>query len=336
MKNQTQKIKGFLKGKRLVLFLILIGSVIFTASFLYIKFIPGENVKENTMTGKEAVEKALEYLNKNILPEGLKAELLGEIMEELGLYKFKIKIQDEELLSYISKDGKIFFPQAINLTEEPKSSQNEDIPATTCEDLQKSEKPLLEAFIVSYCPYGLQMQRILSDVLLKIPSLMSSIKIRYLGEIKNGEILSMHGEEEAQENLRQICLREEQNDKYLSYLSCFIKKGEMEKCLDENGVDKNKLQNCQKDALRGLAYAKEDFELQDNYNVSGSPNLILNTQQVQEFDFGGRTTQAIKDLICCGFNQKPEFCSTELSNEQASTGFSEDYSSGGSSGGSCE
>jgi hypothetical protein len=32
--------------------------------------------------------------------------------------------------------------------------------------------------------------------------------------VKNGKIASMHGDEEAKENLRQICIREEQKDKY--------------------------------------------------------------------------------------------------------------------------
>jgi len=59
--------------------------------------------------------------------------------------------------------------------------------------------------------------------------------------------------------------------------------------------------------------------------------LILNGEKVSEFDFGGRTAEAVKNLLCCGFSEKPELCSKKLSETQAATGFSENYSSGDSS-----
>jgi len=38
----------------------------------------------------------------------------------------------------------------------------------------------------------------------------------------NNTIKSMHGAAEAQENLRQICIREEQSGKYWDYVRCYI------------------------------------------------------------------------------------------------------------------
>jgi len=169
-----------------------------------------------------------------------------------------------------------------------------------------------------------------------IPSFVKNIKIRYLGGIQNGEIVSMHGQEEAQENLRQICLREEQPDKYFAYLDCFLKKGESENCLEKVKVEKEKLIECEKDKNRGLTYAKKDFELQQKYEIVGSPTLVLNGERVNEFDFGGRSAEAVKNLLCCGFLNQPAVCSTKLPKDQAATGFSESYSSGNSSSGSCE
>ena len=91
------------------------------------------------------------------------------------------------------------------------------------------------------------------------------------------------------------------------------------------------------DSSRGLRYAQEDFDAQELYGVTGSPTLILNGQRVSENDFGGRTAQALKSLLCCGFESQPGFCSQDLNADPAATGFSEDYASGNSgSSGDCE
>jgi len=52
---------------------------------------------------------------------------------------------------------------------------------------------------------------------------------------------------------------------------------------------------------------------------------------VSEFDFGGRTAEAAKTLLCCAFKTKPAGCSKKLSQEQAAVGFSEKYSGAGGS-----
>ncbi len=157
--------------------------------------------------------------------------------------------------------------------------------------------------MVSYCPFGMQMQRILVPVheLLKD---VANIKVKYMGAVSDGKITSMHGDEEAQENLKQICLREEQPDKYWDYIGCFIKqRGKSDTCSEEVGVDIDKLKECMTDPDKGLKYAQEDFASQAKYGVGGSPTLILNGERVSEFNFGGRTAEAVKTLICCGMEK---------------------------------
>ena len=116
-----------------------------------------------------------------------------------------------------------------------------------------------------------------------------------------------------------------------------MKKGETASCLFTAGIDQIKLNLCLNDPNKGLKYAQADFNNADKYGVSGSPTLILNGAKANEFDFGGRTAQAVKDLLCAGFNQAPDFCSKALSAENAAVGFSETYSSsnGSNSSASC-
>lgn len=320
--------------KKLIPLAIIIAGVCIAGALIYVRV--GKCPSEKFLSSKEAAEKAIDYINKNLLQEGLTASLIN-VVEENGVYKFRLKIGENEFDSYVTKNGKLLFIEGIDLEGKSKITEEPEEKKLTCEDIKKTEKPLLEAFVVSKCPFGLQMQRILNEIIKNIPSLASNIRVEYMGSIENGKITSMHGEKEAEENFRQICIREEQPEKYWSYINCHIKKGEVDNCLAEAEVDKDRLNSCKSENSRGLKYAKEDFDSQGKYKVTGSPTLILNEERVREFDFGGRTAQAVKTLLCCGFDTEPEACSQKLTEEQAATGFSEEYSapSGSPTGGGC-
>jgi len=220
--------------------------------------------------------------------------------------------------------------KACDMSGEAGKNQAEE----ACKAMTKNDKPQLEAFVVSYCPYGLQMQRILVPVHELLGS-VADIKVRYIGSISDGKITSMYGDEEAQENLKQICIREEQPDKYWVYLNCFMKaQGKSDACSKEVGIDAKKLESCMTDPNKGLKYAQADFDAGNKYGVTGSPTMILNGKAASEFDFGGRTAEAVKTLVCCGMSSEASQCSTALSTDQANTAFAETYSSGQGSTGS--
>lgn len=293
-------------------------------------------------------EKVITYLNEKLL-QGQSTATLVSVTEENGLIKLRIKLGSNELNSYATTDGKLFFPQAYNIDEKTTAGTTGGAAGSSggqqqksCEDIKKADKPLLEAFVVSKCPFGLQMQRILAEVVKNIPSLAKNIKVEYLGSVSDGKITSMHGDEEAQENLRQICIREEENGKYWDYISCHIQKGDIEGCLSSAGVNTNGLNACMADSSRGLKYSQVDFDLQKKYGAGGSPTMLLNGESGSEFWFGGRKAEAVKTLLCCGFKEKPSVCSQKLSEKDAAASFSEKYESsqtapsGGSAGGGCQ
>jgi hypothetical protein len=314
-----------------LLIVILVGIGRTQTSFLGLSFNSGQKI----------AQKAIDFINKNML-QGQTA-VLGEVKTVSGVYEFKLKIGEQEYTSYITKDGKILFTSGIDIS--PSTSTQASVTTTTvakktCEDLAKADNPLIEAFVVAKCPFGLQMQRILSEIIKNIPAMAHYIKVEYMGSVVNGKVQSMHdaepGGEEATENMRQVCLREEQPNTFWNYLSCHIKKGDVDSCLTQAKVNLGQLQTCLTDANKGLAYIKKDFERQDKFNVTGSPTLILNDTEVSEFDFGGRTAEAVKTVLCCGFKNQPSFCSQKLTTEQAAISFSETYTTGGSTNsGSC-
>lgn len=276
--------------------------------------------------------KTEEFKTKQI-PEAIKKVLnspstkfeITSVVEKSGVYEFVLKLNNQDYTSYITKDAKILFTSGVELDKQAKkdaTGASTEQKKLTCNDLQKADKANLTAFVVSNCPFGLQMQRVFKNALAENSVLSQSLDVKYIGAIENGKITSMHGDEEAQENLKQICIREEQKDLYWPYVSCYMQAGKTEECLATVNVDKTQLDACTTDAKRGLAYAKKDFDVATKFNVSGSPTLVLNGKQiVSEFDFGGRTPNSIQTIVCCGSTNKDGSCSTEISTKDMASSF---------------
>ncbi|MBI2054024.1 MAG: hypothetical protein HYT36_01700 [Candidatus Staskawiczbacteria bacterium] len=333
-------------NRNLLLTSIAVAGIVITGLLVFSGSNPSKfslNLGSNS-SKEDIAKKALDYINKNLL-NGQTASL-GGFSEESGIIKLIVKIEDTEYDSYVTKDGKFLMPyKAINMDEsseglETGSASNTDAGNTaataqqTCETLEKTDKPVLEAYVVSKCPFGLQMQRVLADVIKNAPDLKDNILVRYIGAVSGGKITAMHGDAEAQENLRQICIRDEQNSKYWDYISCHIKSGDVDNCLATAKIDKNKLGSCISDPNKGLKYAKEDFDLNAEYDIKGSPTLVINGKKVSESSFGGRTSESLKSIICCSSSEKPGVCSETLDTAQAATSFSEAYANSSSGAGS--
>ncbi|MBU2540090.1 hypothetical protein KJ786_02940 [Patescibacteria group bacterium] len=326
--------------------IITVAIVGFSGGLINFKFL---GITEHS-SSQEIAQKTITYINEKIL-KGQSTAVLIDAIKEDGFIKVRFKIGTNETIGYTTIDGKLFFPQAYNLDEKAVTGNtggttaetaNNNAQKTSCEEIKKDKKALLEAFVVSKCPFGLQMQRVLAEVVKNIPSLVENIKVEYLGSISGEKITSMHGDAEAQENLRQICIREEEGSKYWNYISCHIKKGDMESCLVSAKINTSGLNACMTDSSRGLKYAQVDFDLQKKYGANGSPTMFLNGERGSEFWFGGRTAEAVKTLLCCGFSENLEICSQKLSEKSAASSFSEQYESSqqvtpsGSAGGGCQ
>jgi hypothetical protein len=202
-------------------------------------------------------------------------------------------------------------------------------PGQVCVNMTKSDQPLLQAFVVSKCPFGLQVQRIMANIINESKDTEQYLKVMYIGSLDpvNNTIKSMHGAAEAQENLRQICIREEQSGKYWDYVRCYMRQGNSADCQKLVSLDVDKLNACTNDSSRGLVYAQKDFDLADKYKVTGSPTLLMNDKIVKESDFAtnmtaSRSPEAVKELLCCGFNKEPSFCSMEMNQSRLATMFS--------------
>ena len=311
-------------NKNTVLIAVAVLAVIVTGVLIFGKSYKGFSLPNIFgYSAQQVGQKSIDYINNNQLSQ--EPATLVSVSKTSGLVKIRIKIGESEFDSYATSDGKLLFPQAFEM--EPKEDAASD-GADNSEpvSLKKSDSPMLEAFVVARCPYGLQIQRAMADAVKNMPALGQYIKARYIGDVSGNTITAMHGDAEAKENLRQICIREEQPTKYWNYVSCQMKTAGIEvSCEQSTGVDSTKLNACTSDPSKGVAYAKKDFDLAAQYDASGSPTLILNGVTISESSYGGRSSDGVKSMACAGFNSPASFCSTALNKTAAAVSFSATY-----------
>lgn len=291
------------------------------------------------LTAEEAGQKAIQYINNNLVEGTDKASLYSAEDFSNDIYKVETEYQGNIIDVYITKDGKWLFVSTPYETTAP-------ITTTTTQQQQqqvvKSDRPQAYAFVMSHCPYGLQFIKAFVPVMeLFADNDYIDIDLKFVN-------YAMHGEKEVYEQLRMYCIKTEQSDKFTDYLRCFVEDGDSESCLDEVGIDKDALQTCM-DATDTEYKITEtlndqsswgssfppfpiDDELCNQYGVRGSPTFVLNGQVLSV----NRAAESIKDAICAAFNTQPSECSQQLSTTAEQAGLGPIGSgSGASSGGQC-
>jgi len=302
-----------------------------------------KNTGPQTLSVDEAKAKVGKFINDNLMQPG-KTATIKDIIEEGGLYKVTVEIgQGQDVTSYMSKDGTKFFPQVMDVAEvtkqtADKNNQQNNAAAAQKTNAPKADKPTVELFVMSYCPYGTQIEK---GIIPAVAALGKTIDF----SIKFCDY-SMHGEKEVTENLRQTCIEQEQPTKYLSYLSCFLQAGDYASCLKQASVNASKLQACtdatdkkyqitakfnDKSQWPTGNFPPFDVFKADNtkYGVQGSPTLVVNGQQVES----GRDSASLLNTICSSFNNQPSECQKQLSNATPSSGFGQ--GTGTNSSGGC-
>ncbi len=118
---------GFFKKNRAVI--ALVAAVILVVVGVLI-FKPGE--KKTVISLDDAKVKAEKFINDNFADPSYPITIVSiEEAEEKGLYKLKIDIGGGEIIdSYISNDGKKFFPQSFDIEELEKNAATETATTT--------------------------------------------------------------------------------------------------------------------------------------------------------------------------------------------------------------
>jgi hypothetical protein len=247
-----------------------------------------------------------------------------------SFYEVILDIQGQETPLYVTKDGKYLVPQYLPLVET-------ETPTTTPEapkDIPKTDKPTIELYVFSYCPYGLQMEKAFAPVVTLLGSKID-YKIRQIG--------AMHGDYEKVEAERQLCIEKEYPAKFLAYVKAFAEDSAIGACsgdatcltpklnalMTKLGITSTKIDSCMK--TNGEALYNAELQNSEAKGVGGSPTVLINGVDAQL----SRSPDAIKTAICAAFTTQPSECSQSLSTTQASPGFGASAGSAASSSASC-
>ena len=263
-------------------------------------------------TGNVSKNKVSENLNDFLQAKTSGAEILQLESYNNYLYQADISLEGQEIPLYITKDGK-FLVQGLTPLELETSAPS--TPAQT--NVPKSDKPIVELFIWSYCPYGVLAQGPLAEVASLLEGTADfNAKMYYAG----------HGAYEEQQNKIQACIQEVAPEKYWAYATGFVDdiypkcgatrdidcdKTESVKLMNSLGINSNSVLSCV--GSKGTTLISGASARAKELGVTGSPTLVINGVKSN----AGRTADAYKTAVCGAFTNAPEECGTTLSSDAA-------------------
>lgn len=245
-------------------------------------------------------------------------------------------VMGQEMPLYVSKDYNYLYPSALEretmesdvatakeqYLEMLANPPEEEAPA----EMQKSEVPTVQLFLMSNCPYGNQAENGIADVVYLLEEEIEFEPV-YIISGSDGNYNSLHGEYELNQGIREkIVYNLYGEKKWMEFVydvnqNCFAGKTSSEA---GSAIDA-----CWKESAdrTGVDVAAVEAEFEANFTaiadgevaktnaamVSGSPTLIMNGGIYQ----GSRTPEAFKSWICTGFVEEPTICSESLSEEGA-------------------
>lgn len=284
--------------------------------------------RKNVDLGQDAIKTKLEkFLSENV-PATAKTGI-KDIAKEGDLYKITVTVDKQEIPIFMTRDGKklIQAQGVVELDQVPAADANAQAQAPEKTEAEnKTDVPTVDLFVMSYCPYGLQMER---GILPAVEALGKKIKFN----LKFVDY-TLHGQKEVDENLNQYCIEKTQPTKLNNYLKCFWKdsKGAAATCMKNTGINAANVATCVADAKKEFNPTEKALGLNKDealkFGVQGSPTLVINGTTVSS----GRDSASVLKAICSGFTTQPKECSVKLSATSPVAGF--DDQAAASAGGS--
>ncbi|MFA5931397.1 MAG: hypothetical protein WC821_03730 [archaeon] len=257
------------------------------------------------------------YINSNLLVDpGVSAKIIDANEVGNGLYALSFEIyQNNAKVSagtlYANKD-KVLIGQAFDLnTPLPKA----ETPATPTETQVKSDKPVVDLYVMSFCPYGNKAEDTMKPVFDLLASKVT-FNVHYIVNVSGTNVQSLHGAPEVVQNEREACvLKNYDLNKWFEFATYVNTNcGSNGSCWEAGaktlGIDTAKISNCV--TTEGVALMQANADASNAANANGSPTLLINgVSSTAVYQYGN--SEAYKQAICSAFNTAPSECETVLS-----------------------
>ena len=145
-------------------------------------------------------------------------------------------------------------------------------------------KPMLELFVMSYCPYGVQAEEQLFPIVKEFGDTID-FRLQFIAQEKAEPsaqditpFVSLHGYPEVAENIRQLLIAREHPDRYLDYILCRGKKLDKswEDCAEKLGMDVAKIQELF-DSPEAEQLFRENIRRAAELGIKASPTILVDT-----------------------------------------------------------
>jgi len=286
------------------------------------------NLGITKMSPKKAGEFTVNYIQENLAPD--LDFTYKEAKKISGIYEVVFEVMGSEDKAYVTTDGKYLFFQPINM----KPTQPQELP--------KTEKPKIDLFVMSYCPYGNQAEELLMPIVDLFGNKID-VELHYILYSNyasgypefcydEGELYcSMHAIGELNQGVRELCVQKYQPNKFWDFVKAANDQATSNNIDDlwEDiaigvDVDVDQVKNCFSNEIEDilaneLSLTNVDYpvqepknhEGQETDNVAGSPTLIINGM----FYDGSRSVGAYQEAICSAFKNIPDECDIKLNDD---------------------
>lgn len=289
-------------------------------------FLPTKDIN----TVKEIVKN---YVDKTLL-QGQATSTISSIKEDAGTnqYEVKLTVQGTEYTMYATLDGSYLYRLRYDMA----AATNPATDATKPQEFStKSDKPVVQLYTMSYCPYGNTAE----DMVKPVYDLLSSKidfephYIIYSDYAKNAgaswktyctdsseKYCSMHGIQELHQNVRELCVWQGQKAQYWDFVMAAnsdCTSSNVDTCWEsaakKTEVDVTAVKSCVSSQTNTLLAS--ELALNAKNNVQSSPTIIVNGAQYS----GSRVPETFKQSLCTAFNSSPSECAQELSSTASTT-----------------
>ena len=168
--------------------------------------------------------------------------------------------------------------------------------------------PTLEMYVMSQCPFGVQVVNAVAPVKEQLGSAMN-LKIGYIGSGSAGSFQSLHGPGEVKGDIAQLCAAKHAPDKYLKMIVCQNKNPRAvdtnwKDCAGEVGMDAAPIESCI-NGDEGNQLLAAAFTESQQKNVQGSPTMFVNGKP---YDGGRKPRDFLKAVCAATTGDQPEPC----------------------------
>ncbi|MBM3247354.1 hypothetical protein FJZ17_02325 [Candidatus Pacearchaeota archaeon] len=304
--SEEKRVEKFFKNKSNVWMTISIILAIIVIIMLLVSF-------SNWTPKTKAANKLVSYLNEKT---GGGVTLIS-VSSFGSIYEVNVSYQGQEIPVYVTRDGNYFLAGAEKIKSSANTKTNGNTNPKT--SVPKTDKPVSELFIWSYCPYGVAALSPFAEV------------AKALGSSANFKVVLYydgHGAYETQQNKIQACMQKYEPAKYWDYAIQFVAKvypkcgsTRTEDCdktesvalMKTLGIDSNKIMSCV--SSEGAGLISQDSARAQELGVTGSPSLVVNDVIVS----AARNAEAYKSAVCSAFNKAPSACEGAMSTATATT-----------------